>query len=200
MQRPLSFRKEVDALETLTIWAWALARMGQEHGHLSSPEWDHASRASLPAPQPCPLLPASPLQAGSVLSTQPLLRSQFSAQRKCFLCAHFSRWPPTLAWIEKHRNQTADRRLPWQCLIGTQACKLTPALLTLPHPPPPFAFVDSEPGAGPGAWAEPSSAHRPPTEHLPQVLVCGRYSGNRYSISEWMNECMFFFFFPFFKT
>ena len=133
MQRPLSFRKGFDALETLTIWAWALTRMGQEHGHLSSPEWDHASRASLPAPQPCPLLLASPLQAGSVLSTQPLLRSQFSAQWKCFLCAHFSRWPPTLAWIEKHRNQTADRRLPWQCLIGTQACKLTPALLTLPH-------------------------------------------------------------------
>lgn len=93
---------------------------------------------------------AVPLRAGCVRGTRSPLRSPGSARRRCFLGARFSRWSPTLACVEKHRNQTGDRRLPWQWLPGARARRLTPPspAVCLRGPWPALRQPSSVEGAG----------------------------------------------------
>lgn len=144
------FQEGFDALETLTIWAWALQGWGRSTGF--SPALSEITRVEPSSLHPSPARCLQCLLCRLVLCwAQPLLRSQFSAQRNVFSVPTLADGPH-LGWIEKHRNQTAERAdclaMPYRhTSMQTHTRSPHP-----PHPPPPFAFVVSEPGAGPGAW------------------------------------------------
>lgn len=189
-KRPL-FQEGVWMLrDTSFIWGLGLTRMGQSIGLPQPCLWDDASGAFLPAPQPCPLPPVSPLQAGSVLSTQPLLRSHLLHSDHVFSVPTLADGPPPwpeLRSTEINSGQTASLAMPYRhTSMQTHTRSPHP-----PHPPPPFAFV---------VWSlelvqVPELSLLLPTDH--PLGTCSRWlfmvgAFVRYSINEWMNKCMFF--------